>query len=111
LKERYGEPRLIRRALHTELRKVPLFSPRIQDLRSTLESIDEICRQLATLGEDVDNPGLIMQILERFPSNIIFELSKMKDLTEDWHFDSLHKTLHYIISVKKKLLILRRSLA
>jgi len=67
--------------LHTQLRKVPLSSPRIQDFRSTLKSIDKICRQLATLREDVDNPGLIMQILERFPYTNIFELRmKMSDI-------------------------------
>jgi len=26
----------------------------------------------------------------------------MKDLTEEWHFDTLHKALHYISSVKEE---------
>lgn len=42
LLKRFGESRVIRRALHTELRKIPSSSPKIQDLRWTLESIDKI---------------------------------------------------------------------
>lgn len=41
--KRFGESRVIRRSLHTELRMIPPSSHRINDLRATLESIDKIC--------------------------------------------------------------------
>jgi len=102
LTKRYDDQNIIKRHLYSELRNNPPSSPKTPDLRKTLESIDRVCRQLSSLGEDLEQQTLTMLILEKLPQNILIELGKMKIFNENWHVDSLREALNSIIMIKEE---------
>jgi hypothetical protein len=67
LKKRFGDTNNIKTSLNMELKNLPRSGERTIDARRTCGRIEEICRQLADLQEDVEHPQVAMTIEEKLP--------------------------------------------
>uniref|UniRef100_A0A914XCT4 Integrase catalytic domain-containing protein n=1 Tax=Plectus sambesii TaxID=2011161 RepID=A0A914XCT4_9BILA len=102
LKHRFGNINVIKRSLYTQLRKIPISTGKTTDLRSTLEEVDRVCRQLKSLGEDVNQPNLIMTVQEKLPSAILMELGRYKSPDELWRMDQLRVQLDALVRIREE---------
>uniref|UniRef100_A0AAF5PI96 DUF1758 domain-containing protein n=1 Tax=Wuchereria bancrofti TaxID=6293 RepID=A0AAF5PI96_WUCBA len=75
--ERFGSPSIVKRALHHELQS---FRHNDRDLRTTVETIERILRQLANLGENVEQTSIELAIEEKLPRWVLDEVYKKKEL-------------------------------
>uniref|UniRef100_A0A914X2Y2 CCHC-type domain-containing protein n=1 Tax=Plectus sambesii TaxID=2011161 RepID=A0A914X2Y2_9BILA len=104
LKHRFGNVNVIKRSLYAQLKKLPTSSEKTVDLRSTLEEIDCVCRQLKSLGEDVNQPNLIMMVQEKLPPGVLIELGKYKFPDELWQMDQLRAQFDALICIREEAL-------
>uniref|UniRef100_A0A914WWH6 Integrase catalytic domain-containing protein n=1 Tax=Plectus sambesii TaxID=2011161 RepID=A0A914WWH6_9BILA len=102
LKHRFGNINVIKRSLYTQLRKIPISTGKTVDLRSTLEEVDRVCRQLQSVGEDVNQPNLIMTVQEKLPPAILMDLGRYKSPDELWRMDQLRAQLDALVRIREE---------
>uniref|UniRef100_A0A915IC80 Uncharacterized protein n=1 Tax=Romanomermis culicivorax TaxID=13658 RepID=A0A915IC80_ROMCU len=102
LKNRFGDNKVIKRGLYSQLKAMPKSTSKTLDLRHTLENIERITRQLKSLREDLEQPALMMLILEKLPTDILIKLGEMKPAHKEWTVDLLSHNLNEIIRNKEE---------
>uniref|UniRef100_A0A914ZFY7 Uncharacterized protein n=1 Tax=Panagrolaimus superbus TaxID=310955 RepID=A0A914ZFY7_9BILA len=65
---RFGKKQLIIMQLQSQLRAVEAAKPNPESLRSTVNIICNMCRQLENLGVDINNDSVKMDIIEKLPN-------------------------------------------
>ncbi|VDM22446.1 unnamed protein product [Wuchereria bancrofti] len=98
--ERFGSPSIIKRALHHELQS---FRHNDRDLRTTVETIERILRQLANLGENVEQTSIELAIEEKLPRWVLDEVYKKKELDPNWSVSKLRQCLETIVKRKETI--------
>uniref|UniRef100_A0A914PCL2 Peptidase aspartic putative domain-containing protein n=1 Tax=Panagrolaimus davidi TaxID=227884 RepID=A0A914PCL2_9BILA len=91
LVHRFGRKPLIIKDLQAKLRRIEPAKPNPQSLRSTVDLICNICRQLQNLGVNIDNDSMKMDIIGKLP------LREKKDLNWFYHSDSANVTIEMLI--------------
>ncbi len=77
LKKRFGDDKKVKRELYTDLRGLPkVTSSRTTDLRGLVDSMEKICRQLNTMGEDLDHHSLSGIVMEKLPKYVVSKLEE-----------------------------------
>jgi hypothetical protein len=97
LKRLFGDANKVKMSLYSQLDLLPVAPDRTRELRNTLESVDCICRQLRSLGENVDQPAFVMVIEKKFPQAIILKLQKQKAPDERWKPTNFRRELEALI--------------
>ncbi len=97
LKRLFGDANKVKMSLYSQLDLLPVAPDRTEELRNTLESVDCICRQLRSLGENVDQPAFVMVIEKKFPQAIILKLQKQKAPDERWKPTNFRRELEALI--------------
>lgn len=103
LKRRFGNQDIIKHSLHTELRNLPMSSDKVVDLRHTLESVERICRQLETLGVDLDQALTTMTIEEKFPKGVLLKLYEEKSAAASWNTKTLRQRLEKLVGLREEV--------
>lgn len=96
LKKRFGDPKNILLALHSELKHIPKSGDRTSEVRRTFEQIERICRQLEDSGEDVEHQQIVMVIESKLPHWLLKEIYRQKLTDPSW---SVKKLREYVNSV------------
>uniref|UniRef100_A0A914EMR7 Peptidase aspartic putative domain-containing protein n=1 Tax=Acrobeloides nanus TaxID=290746 RepID=A0A914EMR7_9BILA len=73
------------------------------ELRSTLDTVQAIVKQLETQGEDVDHSTIHIHIEDKFPSNIFAEIYSWKKSHPNFLTKELIDKLDEIISLKEEI--------
>uniref|UniRef100_A0AC35EVD8 Peptidase A2 domain-containing protein n=1 Tax=Panagrolaimus sp. PS1159 TaxID=55785 RepID=A0AC35EVD8_9BILA len=87
LKNRFGNSKLILKELHNNLRSIPPATTNAKSIRTTVNHISNMCRQLENYGVDIDNDSLQTEIIEKMPPReknelIWYQLEKEETTTE-----------------------------
>ena len=100
LKEKFGKSEVIIDTLYSQLQHLPMATSRINDIKSTFDSIEKILRQLESQREDIDNQKiLIRQMLSKFPTQVIIKLEESKRLNDPWTVPKLRQSLQRYITI------------
>uniref|UniRef100_A0A914X9D3 Peptidase aspartic putative domain-containing protein n=1 Tax=Plectus sambesii TaxID=2011161 RepID=A0A914X9D3_9BILA len=109
LKSRFGNPSEIKRALFAKLRNIPEATGKTEDLRSTLEAIDRVCRQISAIGHDLNHPNVIDTLLEKMPLVVLTEVGKSKPQGVDWEMAPLRQELERIVRVREEAIQIKQN--
>lgn len=74
LKERYGKPSYLIDAHYSALYKINTAKYTAPECRQTLNEVERHLRVLESLGEDINHNHLRFLIMEKFPSELVYEL-------------------------------------
>jgi hypothetical protein len=101
LYRRFGDVEEIRGALYAQIANLQKATEKPIDLRNTLEGVECVCRQLKSLGEEVDSPMLVRTVQEKLPVCILEELEKHKSTNDRWNMSELREELEKLIHRKE----------
>ena len=103
LKRRSGDKKLIKSALYQRLNDIRCAGPKLSDLRTTVEMIDKVCNQLSAYGEDVNHPGIVVQLEKKLPPGIRLKLEEAKLVFPDWNVNIMREKLHELIKLRERV--------
>ncbi|MCP3662415.1 MAG: DUF1759 domain-containing protein, partial [Gammaproteobacteria bacterium] len=103
LHKRFGKPEVIKEALYTQLRNLRVPGPKVSELRSAIDAIERILRQLGNIGENIDHPFLVQTLLEKFSVDVIKELEAKRIGGMDWTMRTLREELWNLVSLKERV--------
>uniref|UniRef100_A0A914H1J4 CCHC-type domain-containing protein n=1 Tax=Globodera rostochiensis TaxID=31243 RepID=A0A914H1J4_GLORO len=102
LRENYGNPEDVARALHNSLRQLPVVRRGdnfCTDLRSLVDHIESICVQMTQQNHDCNTVAFQMEVEERLPRFVLDEIFQMKEGDDEW---STEKMKHKLRSILKR---------
>ena len=77
-----------------------MATSRINDIKSTFDSIEKILRQSESQREDIDNQKiLVRQMLSKLPIKVIIKLEESKGLNDPWSVPKLRQSLQRYITI------------
>lgn len=103
LHKRYGNSALIESSLHTELRTLAISNITTNQLRKTLDSIEQILSQLENLGIDVNNGTLSDMIMAKFPDPLYSELVVARRNNPKWCTKALRDRLEEMVNIREEI--------
>lgn len=103
LTERFGQDSIVKNALFAKLRNLRLTTTTTKDLRSTLDTIERILRQLESLNQDVEQAVLVDMIRCKLPSETLLEMQKLKQPGQDWTVAQIRTTLSHVIVAQEEV--------
>uniref|UniRef100_A0AC35F206 Peptidase aspartic putative domain-containing protein n=1 Tax=Panagrolaimus sp. PS1159 TaxID=55785 RepID=A0AC35F206_9BILA len=83
LAKRFGNPKLVLKELYHNLRSIQPSTSDAKSLRSTVNTITNMCRQLQNYGVNIDNDALQSEIVDKMPPREKHELSWFQIKTEN----------------------------
>ncbi|XP_063532113.1 uncharacterized protein LOC134742857 [Cydia strobilella] len=98
LKERFGKTSHLIDAHYAALYKVKMAKGSAEDCRKTFNEIEKHLKILESLGEDINHNHLRFMLLEKFPSELVYEI-KLK--VNDESIQELRGQLDRIITAKE----------
>lgn len=109
IKRRFENQDTIKRNLYFELRRIPPCTTQVEELRGTVEALERICRQMKTMGKNLQQTMLILTIDEKLPPSVLVELGKDKLANGIWQVEELFARLCSSISLRKEAYAIRHS--
>jgi hypothetical protein len=104
LKSRYGDNRAITEALESELMNLHHANESSQSLRSFVDNIERICRQLEAYGQVDSSPFVSTAIKSKLPQQIVAKLvEKERSLGVRWNSSQLRKELCEIVEIREEV--------
>ncbi|KAL7077899.1 hypothetical protein ACQ4LE_003319 [Meloidogyne hapla] len=104
LKSRYGDSRAITEALEAELMNLPQANESSHSLRSFVDSVERICRQLEAYGHVDSSPFVSTAIKSKLPHPIISKLvEKERGSGVRWNCAQLRKELREIVEIREEV--------
>ncbi len=106
LKKRFGDRSIIKTTLYNNLRNLqPVSNFRINELRTLVDSMDKIFRQLEAQGEDLEHQSLTSLILEKLPAQVIIKLEEQYKNHEEsiWSVETLRDALSKLVTVQESV--------
>ena len=97
LLKRFGNEQIFKDALYAKLSGLQMTSTKIEHLRTMLDEIETLVRQLKTIGENTDQSALLNLIINKLPPETLEKMEECKKPTEPWSMDSVRETLSDII--------------
>ncbi|XP_069361648.1 uncharacterized protein [Maniola hyperantus] len=101
LKARYGKENEIIYAHHNALKKVKR-AEKMEDCKGTLDDIERHLRVLQSMGENTNSNQMRFLIMEKFPTEIIYEMKIRLDSDRTESVEDILKQLSRVISVKEE---------
>ena len=78
LQRRFGDTDIIRDTLYAEFGSISIQSNKVQDLRAGIDAIERTLRQLTAIGELIEHPSIVCQILQKLHYATLLELERSK---------------------------------
>lgn len=109
IKRRFGDPEVIIRHLHRELRDIPKSSESVSENRETLERVETICRRLQLYGESSDHQQVRMVVEQKFSHWLLLEIYETKEKNEElnlgfkWTTTELRNAADRILKLREKV--------
>ncbi len=104
LKKRFGKDSLIKNALFSKLHNLRIAGNTTKELRSILDAMDLIFRQLESMGENVEQSGLIEQLRGKLPAEMLIEMQKLKPADQEWTVRLIRTTLSQVVESQEEVL-------
>nr|CAD2209456.1 unnamed protein product [Meloidogyne enterolobii] len=103
LKTRYGDSKVLKEALQSELYHLAPANDSVIGLRKFLDVIERVCRQLSDYGIQ-DDSWIIFALKEKLPRGILAKLiEKEKMAGKTWKIENWRSELNLLISVKEEV--------
>nr|CAD2206936.1 unnamed protein product [Meloidogyne enterolobii] len=104
LKSRYGDNRAITEALESELMNLSPPNESCHSIRSFVDSIERICRQLEAFNIVDQSPFISTAIKSKLPRSIVSKLvEKERGAESRWNCAQLRKELINIVEIKEEV--------
>ena len=103
LQRRFGKPHIIKNALYSKIQSLRIPPDRVSALRSTLDAVERILRQLKNLGDAIDHPTLLHILLTKLPVDALTELERLRKPEDEWTVHSLREALEHVIDSKERV--------
>ncbi|KAF7635993.1 Integrase catalytic domain-containing protein [Meloidogyne graminicola] len=104
LKSRYGDNRAITEALEAELMNLPHANESSHSLRSFVDNIERICRQLEAYGHSDASPFVSTAIKSKLPHQIVAKLvEKERGSGLRWNCTQLRKELRELVEIREEV--------
>ncbi|XP_045777259.1 uncharacterized protein LOC123875465 [Maniola jurtina] len=101
LKARYGKENEIVYAHHNALKKIKR-AEKMEDCKGTLDEIERHLRVLQSMGENTNSNQMRFLIMEKFPTEIIYEMKIRLDSDRTESVEDILTQLSRVISVKEE---------
>ncbi|CAK5059142.1 unnamed protein product [Meloidogyne enterolobii] len=103
LKTRFGDSKVLKEALQSELYHLAPANDSVIGLRKFLDVIERVCRQLSDYGIQ-DDSWIIFALKEKLPKGILAKLiEKEKMAGKTWKIENWRSELNLLISVKEEV--------
>ena len=102
LKNRFGDPTVIKRSLYAQLKAIPKSNGSTPELRKKFIETDKLVRQLKTLEGNVNQAMILLKIEEKFPVYFLIEVKKRGDLHKEWTIPELLKEIEFQITIRER---------
>ena len=96
------DKKLVKSALYQQLNDIRCAGPKLTNIRTTVEMIDKVCNQLSAHGEDVNHPGIAIQLEKKFSPDIRLKLGEAKLVFPEWTVKIMRKKLHELIQLRER---------
>ena len=89
LQERFGNSTLIIKKLQSKLRSLPQANSTSESIRTTVNAITNMCRQLQNLGVGIDNESMKLDVIEKMPTREKNKLLVLSVLKKDTNIETI----------------------
>ena len=89
LQERFGDKTLLIKQLQSKLRLLPQANPNAESIRTTVNAITNMCRQLQNFGVGIDNESMKLDIIEKMPKREKDKLVVLTVLKKETNIDDI----------------------
>lgn len=104
LKKEYGDTKIIREALQSELINLSSPSNNAQSLHTFAQSVERICRQLRNLNHPDNDPFMLMTIKSKLPRQALADILRAEKTEQGvWKVDDLRKGLLDYVSLQAEI--------
>ena len=84
LKKRFGNTDSLRNTLEMELHDLPRSGDRAVEVRDTFDQIERICRQLESLGVNIEHEQVGLSIERKLPKWLLLDVKRAKKADPGW---------------------------
>lgn len=103
LTHQFGQDSVIIGELFAKLRNFYVSGSQTSDLRSSLDFMESILRQLESLNQNLEQPVLVDMLRGKLPASVLHEMNKLKSPNEPWTVALIRKKLRDIIEEKEDI--------
>ncbi|MCP4456771.1 MAG: DUF1759 domain-containing protein, partial [Cytophagales bacterium] len=104
LQEKFGDKEVLKEKLYGQLRNItPVKSGKLIELRSFVDNLEKILRQLDTLNEQVEHPSIVSLIRNKLPNHLLIKLEENNSQDNvPWTVKRLQEDIAKVVKIQER---------
>ncbi|KAH7702853.1 Pao retrotransposon peptidase domain-containing protein [Aphelenchoides avenae] len=101
LKDAFGKDEVLKQVLYDELRDLKRPDDKLGSLRTFQQDLELACRQLESMGENVDHANVVGGLEKKIPGSAMVDLVRAKKAATTWNTAAFRQFLDTLIEEKE----------